>query len=143
MVRVIYLLAQPSDRRALLMESSVNGKKWLSKLPRGLLPTKKLLTFRSVFKAGLGLFINLAALLYISLTCMITPTATHSSGFLSKKRNDILQHYRCHHGGPTSNEPTFTDLVPYFPSVLKKITDNLECYLKHLESGAPFDVGEV
>jgi hypothetical protein len=28
MVRVIYLLTQPPDRRYLLIDSSVNGKKW-------------------------------------------------------------------------------------------------------------------
>jgi hypothetical protein len=60
-----------------------------------------------------------------------------------EERDDILLHCRHYHGGPISNEPTFLDLVPYFPSVLKKIADNLECYLKHLEGEASFDAGEV
>ena len=59
-------------------------KNGLSKIPKGPLPTKKWLTFHSVFKAELGQFINSAVLLYIYLACMITTTATHLGSFLSK-----------------------------------------------------------
>ncbi|MCF6442320.1 hypothetical protein L1077_23110, partial [Pseudoalteromonas luteoviolacea] len=46
----------------------------------------------------------------------------------------ILEHMRKYHGGPMSDSPSFTELAYYFPSVFKKISGNLECYIKELES---------
>jgi hypothetical protein len=143
MVRVIYLLAQPPDRRGLLIDSSVNGKKWSQQNSKGAVTDKEMVDLAqrlqgwtlSVYKFGCA-FIHLSALHDYNDRDPLRQLPI-------EERDDILRHCRHYHGGPISNEPTFLDLVPYFPSVLKKIADNLECYLKHLESGASFDAGEV
>jgi hypothetical protein len=83
MVRVIYLLAQPFDRRVALLDASVNGKNGLSRIPSGLSLTKKWLNSPSVCMAGLNQFTNLAVLSYIYLSCMITMIATHLGSSLS------------------------------------------------------------
>ncbi len=49
------------------------------------------------------------------------------------ERDAILHHLRYYHGGPTTDEPTFDDVVPLLPRVFEKIADNLECYVKDLE----------
>jgi len=53
----------------------------------------------------------------------------------ANEREDLLQHCRHYHGGPTEPDPSFLDLVPYMPRVLEKISANLEHYLAELESG--------
>lgn len=141
MVRVIYLLAQPLDRRALLIESSVNGEKWSQQNSKGRVTDKEMVELaqhlqgwtQSVYKFGCA---------FIHLSCLHDYNDRDPLRQLSnEERADILNHCRSYHGGPTTSEPTFLDLVPYFPKVLKKIADNLECYLNSLESGALFDVG--
>lgn len=51
------------------------------------------------------------------------------------ERESLLAHLRYYHGGPVSPEPTFDDIIPYLPSALRKVTGNLECYLRDLEEG--------
>ena len=51
------------------------------------------------------------------------------------EREDLLQHCRHYHGGPSGPDPSFSDLVPYLPRVLEKIASNLEHYLAELEGG--------
>ena len=51
------------------------------------------------------------------------------------EREDLLQHCRHYHGGPSEPDPSFSDLVPYLPRVLEKIASNLEHYLAELEGG--------
>jgi hypothetical protein len=60
-----------------------------------------------------------------------------------KERNEILDHCRYYHGGPMSDEPTFSHLVPYLPGILTKISDNLECYLRSLENGGSFVADQI
>jgi hypothetical protein len=142
MVRVIYLLAQAPNRRDLLIDSSVNGERWLQHNSKGAVTDKEMVDLaqrlqgwtRSVYKFGCA-FIHLSSLHDYNDR---DPLRQLSIG----EREDIINHCRHYHGGPTSNDPTFIDLVPYFPSVLKKIADNLECYLRDLESGASLDDGE-
>ncbi|MDR3536569.1 MAG: type II toxin-antitoxin system YhaV family toxin [Acetobacteraceae bacterium] len=143
MVRVIYLLAQPSERRRLLIESSVNGEKWSQKNSKGPVTDKEMVDLsqdlqgwtRSVYKFGCA-FIHLSSL----------HDHNHRdplSQLTIDERADIVQHCRDYHGGPTSNEPTFLDIIPYFPRVLEKISRNLECYLQHLENEASPPIGEI
>lgn len=51
------------------------------------------------------------------------------------ERNDVLEHCRFYHGGPSADAETFEGLVPYLPRVFEKIADNLEYYIEHLENG--------
>ena len=143
MVRVIYLLAQPPARRAVLIDSSVNGKKWSQQSSKGAVTDKEMVDLaqrlqgwtQSVYKFGCA-FIHLSSLHDYN-------DRDPFAQLPIEERNDIIHHCRSYHGGPISNEPTFLDLVPYFPSVLKKITDNLECYLEHLENGESFDANQI
>jgi hypothetical protein len=43
-----------------------------------------------------------------------------------------LNYYHCSHFGPNV---AFADILQYLPAVFKKISSNLECYLKTLEDG--------
>jgi hypothetical protein len=137
MIRVIYLLAQPFDRRALLIEASVRGEKWSQKSSKGTVTDKEMVDLaqslqgwtRSVYKFGCA-FIHLSHFHDYNTN---DPLSQLPVG----ERKDILEHCRNYHGGPTLCEPTFFDFVPYFPRVLEKIVGNLECYLERLESGAP------
>ncbi|EKN3347113.1 hypothetical protein O8E94_002408 [Yersinia ruckeri] len=51
-----------------------------------------------------------------------------------EERYDILSHLRYYHGGPVDDKPSFAEIARYFPSVFRKISDNLECYLVSLEN---------
>ena len=59
------------------------------------------------------------------------------------ERQDVLQHCRAYHGGPSNENPQFTDLVPYMPRILEKIASNLECYLAKLEEGQVVSAAEA
>ena len=48
----------------------------------------------------------------------------------AEEREAILDHCRYYHGGPFGS--AFTDLVPYLPQVLEKVSGNLQYYLKQL-----------
>jgi hypothetical protein len=121
----------------------VNGKKWSQQNSKGAVTDKEMVDLsqslqgwtRSVYKFGCA---------FIHLSCLHDYNDRDPLRQLPiEEQNDILQHCRCYHGGPSSNEPTFFDLVPYFPRVLEKIAANLECYLTRLEGGASFDAAEV
>ena len=50
------------------------------------------------------------------------------------ERNEILSYLRHYHGGPNETSPRFPDVVPFLPMVFTKIADNLECYVRQIES---------
>lgn len=142
MVRVIYLLAQTPDHRASLIDSAVSGKKWFQKKSKGAVTDKEMVELAqrlqgwtlSVYKFGCA-FINLSAIHDYNDRDPLRQLPVH-------ERNDIIQHCRHYHGGPSSSDPKFIDLVPYFPRVLEKISQNLECYINSLGSGASLDAVE-
>jgi hypothetical protein len=139
MVRVIYLLAQPFDRRLLLIEASVMGEKWSQRNSKAAVTDKEMVDLsqslqgwtRSVYKFGCA-FIHLSN--YHDYN-----TNDPLSQLPIGEQKDILEHCRNYHGGPIACEPTFLDFVPYFPRILEKISGNLGCYLERLENGAPED----
>jgi hypothetical protein len=143
MVRVIYLLAQPSDRRVILIESSVNGEKWSQQNSKRAVTDKEMVDLAqrlqgwtcSVYKFGCA-FIHLSALHDYN-------DRDPFSQLPIEERGDILRHCRDYHGGPTSSNPNFLDFAPYFPSVLEKIASNLGYYLEQLENGESLDVAEL
>ena len=136
MVRVIYLLAQSDHNlRQQLITASVNGERWRRKDGKGLITDREMVNLaqdlhgwtESVYKFGCG-FIHLSKL------------HDHRSrdGLLAldaSERGDVIRHLRYYHGGPSSENPTFADIVPLMPYVFEKIADNLECYVRTLESG--------
>jgi hypothetical protein len=140
MVRVIYLLAQSDHNyRQQLIAASVNGQRWRRNDGKGHVTDREMVDLAqhlhgwtaSVYKFGCG-FIHLSNLHDHEVR----------DGFLAvdaSEREDIIRHLRYYHGGPSAENPTFVDLVPLFPRVFEKIADNLECYVKTLESGGDLD----
>lgn len=143
MVRVIYLLAQSSERREFLIEASVHGNKWTQEGARAKVTDREIVELaqelqnwtKSVYKFGCA-FIHLSSLHdYNDRDPLLQLPAD--------ERRDILEHCRYYHGGPTDDSEDFKGLVPYLPSVLEKISRNLECYLEQLESGDILSPSEI
>lgn len=140
LVRVIFLLAQ-TDRayRARLIKASVSGKKWTANGSRRRVTEREMVDLadslhgwtKSVYSFGCA-FIHLSSLHDYR---MRDPFRQVSKG----ERDAILGHLRYYHGGLTQPSPTFDDIVPFLPSVLNKIADNLKCYLKQLENDEELD----
>ncbi|WP_058048829.1 hypothetical protein [Janthinobacterium sp. Ant5-2-1] len=109
MVRVIFLLAQPSHIRTQLIADSVNGKKW--KVGRQIVTDRNMVDLAqqlqgwtaSVYKFGCA-FIHLSALHDYNVRDLLQllPAA---------ERDDILDHCRRYHGGPVLSNAGFMDLV--------------------------------
>lgn len=139
MVRVIYLLAAPPERRADLLEAAASGGLWQRESGKGRVTDREMVDLAdrlngwtaSVYKFGCG-FIHLSRYHDYNDT---DPLALVSEG----DRRAILLHMRNYHGGPPSEHPTFEELAWYFPMVFEKIRSNLECYVKRLEAGAGAD----
>jgi hypothetical protein len=60
-----------------------------------------------------------------------------------RERDDILNHCRRYHGGPEPGAQRFSDLVPYLPLVLRKISANLECRLETLQKEEACNINEL
>jgi hypothetical protein len=60
-----------------------------------------------------------------------------------EEQRNIIDHMRYYHGGPRSDSPDMDELSKYFPSVLDKISGNLESYLCDLEEGKSIEIEEV
>jgi hypothetical protein len=55
-----------------------------------------------------------------------------------EERLNLLEHVRYYHGGPNIGQEDFNELVPFIPRILEKVSGNLECYLRYLESGEEY-----
>nr|WP_315849490.1 hypothetical protein [uncultured Rhodoferax sp.] len=143
MVRVIYLLAQGSERRDLLIEASVRGEKWSQATSRAKVADKEMVDLaqtlqgwtQSVYKFGCA-FIHLSGLHDYNDRDPLLQLPV-------EERRDILSHCRNYHGGPDPSAESFNDLVQFLPRVLEKIAGNLECYLKALENGEVLSVCDI
>lgn len=143
MVRVIYLLKQGPERRELLISDSVRNKKWTREGSRAKISDKDMVDIaqslqgwtQSVYKFGCA-FIHLSSLHDYNDRDPLLQLP-------DEERRDIIEHCRHYHGGPSIGVVRFGDLVPYLPRVLKKISENLECYLKALETGEVREPGEI
>ncbi len=139
MVRVVYLLEQDEARRAVLIEACVQGEKWSQPNSRAYVTDKEMVDLaqglegwtRSVYKFGCA-FIHLSNLHDYSDR---DPLEQLPPG----EREDLLNHCRHYHGGPPHDNAKFSDIIPYLPRVLKKISENLKCYLAGLEHESPDD----
>lgn len=127
MVRVIYLLTQTVERRTLLINTSVEGKKWPKVTDKEMVDVAQKLQgwTLSVYKFGCA-FIHLSGLHDYKQRdplFLLSPD----------ERSAILQHCRHYHGGPMQEDASFDDLVSFFPRVFEKIASNLDFYLEMLE----------
>ena len=141
MVRVIYLMAQEPVRRVELITASVNGEHWRQPNGRSRVTDREMVELAqhlqawtlSVYKFGCA-FIHLSHLHdYNDRDPMQLLPAI--------EREAILGHCRYYHGGPAGSE--FADLVPYLPSVLLKVSSNLEHYLEQLRDGGSYKSGQM
>ncbi|MGY3859799.1 hypothetical protein [Aeromonas intestinalis] len=131
MVRVIYLLSQEPYRQTLLIEASVNGQRWQQSRGRARVTDSEMVELaqqlqgwtKSVYNLGCA-FIHLSNLHDYNDRDPLQQIA-------AEEREAILGHCRYYHGGPERSG--FTDLIPYLPRVLEKVSSNLECYLAQLE----------
>ena len=137
MIRVIYLLSLPIDRRIALISASVEGELWRRGNSKGAITDKEMVDLaqklkgwtRSVYRFGCA---------FIHLSSLHDYEHRDPIGLLPEnERNDLITHCRYYHGGPIESDPTFGDFVPYLPNILEKITSNLGCYLDKLVAGEP------
>lgn len=143
MVRVIYLLTQKSERRELLIEASVTGKQWSREEAKARVTDKEMVDLaqtlqgwtQSVYKFGCA-FIHLSSLHDYNDRDPLEQLP-------EQERNDILEHCRHYHGGPSINDTEFNALVPFLPRVLEKIASNLQFYLAALEKEEALSANEV
>lgn len=143
LVRVFYLLAQPSARQVMLISASVNGEKWFQENSKGKVTDKEMIDLAqelhgwpgAVYKFGCA-FIHLSAQHDYKDRDPLSQLPVD-------ERDEILGYSRHYHGGPTSNTPTFLDFIPYLPKILEKVTDNLEYYLEVVEDGTSLKADEI
>lgn len=137
MVRVIYLLTQTVERRTLLIDTSVTGKKWPKITDKEMVDVAQELQgwAQSVYKFGCA---------FIHLSGLHDYKDRDPLALLSQEdRSAILQHCRYYHGGPMQEDASFDDLIPFFPRVFEKIASNLDCYLGALGRGEAVDIHEA
>lgn len=139
MIRVIYLLQIPDlEKRHQLIKSTLQGNKWKTTTPKGkprnvtdleMVDISQRLQgwTRSVYRFGCA-FIHLSDF-HSHYTQNPFQRLTESD------RQDILLHMRNYHEGPLNDNPDMKELSKYLLRVFDKISSNLECYVKHLESG--------
>jgi hypothetical protein len=140
MIRVIYLLSiSDMAYRDELIKASVEGRKWKEKDSNKPITDRKMVDLanklqgwtESVYRFGCG---------FIHLSNFHDYKERDPMDIISvEEKESILEHMRCYHGGPLEVDPKFEDLFFYLPMVFRKIADNLECYVGHLESGKTLD----
>lgn len=135
LVRVIFLLSvKDRDRRVKLMAESVTGRGWKCSdsgrriTDRGMVDLAQRLHgwTKSVYSFGCA-FIHLSGFHDYRERDPMTQIS-------DEERTAILKHMRHYHGGPPNDDASFADLSSYLPMVFEKITENLECYVKALET---------
>lgn len=138
MVRVIYLLTLSDlDERKRLIDQTLNGEIWTTLTEKG---KNKKVTDRDMVELsnklqGWTLSVYKFGCSFIHFSNFHDYSNENPFDLLtSEEQSNILEHMRYYHGGPNSNSPSFDELASYFPRVFDKIADNLECYIKDLES---------
>jgi hypothetical protein len=137
MIRVIYLLSIKNlTERQRLIESTLQGKKWKIRTPKGKwreVTDREMVDLsqqlqgwtQSVYKFGCA-FIHLSDFHNYF-------TENPFEKLAESEKQDILSHMRYYHGGPHHDNPDMVELSSYMPRVFEKIAGNLECCLKKLE----------
>ncbi|WP_395003989.1 hypothetical protein [Cypionkella sp.] len=135
LVHVIYLLSQSLERREFLIGALIRGEKWSQDGKHRKISDSEMVDFaqelhgwtKSVYKFGCA---------FIHLSILHDYNDGDPLAMLKiDERDAILNHCRYYHGGPRTDAEHFSDLIPYLPKVLQKISTNLDCYLDSLEEG--------
>lgn len=138
MVRVIYLvdIADDTERKRLISDTMA-GNKWKIKTANS--------KFRDVTDREM---VDVAQKLHgwtqsvYKFGCAFIHLSNHHNheqsdpfaSLVDQEKQDILQHMRCYHGGPTSNNPSIQEISMYIPMIFEKISANLERHIQDLES---------
>ncbi|MFJ8590697.1 hypothetical protein [Streptomyces sp. NPDC093598] len=139
MVRVIYLLRQPSALRADLIASSISGNRWRIPTDNGKM---KPVTDRDMVDLAQSLSgwtrnVYEFGCRFIHLSSAHDYLARDPFRALPNEEREIVAKYINHyHGGlgeRISTDSAFSEIVAYSPSILKKISSNLERELAALE----------
>ncbi|MFF4118353.1 hypothetical protein ACFY0P_33595 [Streptomyces sp. NPDC001714] len=138
-VRVIYLLKQPSALRADLVASSISGNRWRIPTDKGKM---KAVTDRDMVELAQSMNgwtrnVYEFGCRFIHLSSAHDYLARDPFLALPIEEREIIakyiNHYHGHPGGSVSASSSFNDIVAYAPSILKKISSNLESELATLE----------
>ena len=140
MIRVIYLLSiSDMAYRDKLIKASVEMRKWTEKGSNKPITDRKMVDLanklqgwtESVYRFGCG---------FIHLSSFHDYKERDPMDIISvEEKENILKHMRNYHGGSLEPDPKFDDLIFYLPMVFEKIAENLECYVRNLESGKILD----
>ena len=138
LIRVVYLLdLSDFEERERFISQTLDGDKWTIKTHKGkdktLTDAEMVETCNEIFgwtekvyKAGCSL-IHLSNLHGVTVDDEI-----HDFWTLEISQDEVLDYLKQFHDLPDLDSPTLNDISPYFPKVLKKISDNLERYLEQL-----------
>jgi hypothetical protein len=137
MVRVMFLLAQRNRvLRTQLIEDSLGGHRWRVPTTTGkanLVTDKQLVELGDSF-TGWARKVYRFGCSYIHLSNLHDHQARDPFQALSlDEREAISAQLNKYHGARLSTESNFAEVVQWVPSVLGKISTNLELYLKQLE----------
>ena len=142
MIRVLYLLTiRDREVRRTLIAASLIGDRW--RYPGRRLVTDADMVARASVIRGWAEDAYRFGCAFIHLSNFHDHEATDPFRVLpDDEKAQILGHMRGYHGGPLIDDPGFADLAPWFPPVLRKIAENLECYLVELESDGEIEADE-
>ncbi|MER6952778.1 hypothetical protein [Streptomyces sp. NPDC000618] len=139
MIRVVFLLAQPSTVRADLVSSSVAGERWRTATGNGKM---KAVTDRDMVELADRLHgwtrnVYEFGCKFIHLSSAHDYLACDPFQALPVEDKEVIaRHLHQYHSLPGKQitaSSTFDDIIDYAPSVLKKISSNLEWDLKTLQ----------
>jgi hypothetical protein len=134
LIRVIYLLSiSDMTYRDRLIRATIEGRRWTDEKGR------TITDFRMVQLAeklhGWDKLVYRFGCAFIHLSNLHDYQERDPLSLISSDEKEaILDYIRRYHGGPTQSDPEFNELVPFLPKVFYKIADNLESYIKDLES---------
>lgn len=144
LVRVLYLLSlQNLEERARLINQTLASEKWTVTTDKG--KNKKVNDREMVDAAtklhGWAQFAYRFGCSFIHLSNFHNYSNQNPFDLLSdSEQNNLLGYLRQYHDGPDSDNPSFEELISYFPDVFEKIAGNLAHYLENLENN---ELGEV
>jgi hypothetical protein len=143
MIRVIYLLSLTDrTRRTRLISDAVHDRMW-RKPTSGRITDREMVELaehlhgwaRSVYRFGCA-FIHLSSLHDYENRDPILALER-------QERHDLGEHLRAYHGGPATDDFSFSDVVRYLPGVFEKVSTNLDCYLESLKRNEQLDRHEL
>jgi hypothetical protein len=128
MVRVIYLLSCPANKRQSLAQKTLNGERW-NVTDRAMVDfsNQYIGWTKSVYKFGCA---------FIHLSQFHDYLAENPFAKMEQEEISIIKyHLNQYHDFRLEDDLSLQTLVPYILPVFKKISDNLEYYIKELEKG--------